>query len=121
MQVIRSDLTARFRRAQAKIRNDLEKLPMNILKGCVKSETRRELGKRADERETLVNLLTTPEMSFHCTRQDVIRSIVRQGFVKPQTNEVRCAKHIWSVRIRFPILCMLYPLTVARVPRPWYL
>ena len=88
--VIHSDLTSKFLKAQAKIKDDLEKLKTNILKGSVKPETRQELGKRADDRETLIDLLIAPELVFDCTREDLIPFIVRQGFLKPSEKDVRC-------------------------------
>ena len=89
--VVRSDLVGRFQRCQDRIRGDLEKVPLNVLKGSVKAETRRGLGKRANEKETLIDLLIKPEISFHCTREDLVPSIVRQGFLKPEAEKaVRC-------------------------------
>lgn len=88
--VVRSDLAAKFFRRQAKIREDLGKLQLNILKGSVKRETRLEMGKRANEPQTLINHLVSPDLTFHCTREDLVPSIVRQGFLKPDENFVRC-------------------------------
>lgn len=88
--MVRSDLAAKFFRRQAKIRDDLEKLHLNILKGSVKRETRLEMGKRANEPQTLINHLVSPDLTFHCTREDLVSSIVRQGFLKPDEKNVRC-------------------------------
>lgn len=98
--VIRSDLTREFQKAQDRIGKDLERLPITTLKGCVKSETRVKLGKRANEKKTLVDILTTPEMSFHCTREDLIPSIVRQGFLVPDgEGGVRCGSTYGEYRL----------------------
>ena len=102
--VIRSDLTSKFLRFQVNVKIDLEKLPLNILKGCVKHETRQELGKRANEKPTLIDILLTPELSFHCTRADLIPSIVQQGFLKPvRENDIRCGSTYgpWTPRPKF--------------------
>ena len=89
--VVRSDLAGRFIRRQATIHEELEKLPLNILKGSVKRETRLEMGKRANEPQSLIDLLTAPELSFHCTREDLVPSIVRQGFLRPrEEKDIRC-------------------------------
>ena len=88
--VVRSDLAAKFFRRQARIREDLGKLHLNVLKGSVKRETRLEMGKRANEPQTLIDHLVSPDLTFHCTREDLIPSIVRQGFLKPDENFVRC-------------------------------
>lgn len=88
--VIRSDLAARFFRRQARIRDDLGKLHLNILKGSVKRETRLEMGKRANEAQTLIDHLVSPDLTFHCTRENLVPSIVRQGFLKPEEKNVRC-------------------------------
>lgn len=88
--VIRSDLAARFFTRQAGIRNDLGKLHLNVLKGSVKRETRLEMGKRANEAQTLIDHLVSPDLTFHCTREDRVPSIVRQGFLKPDEKNVRC-------------------------------
>ena len=86
--VVRSDLAAKFFRRQARIRDDLEKLHFNILKGSVKREIR--LGKRANEPQKLINHLVNPDLTFHCTRIDLVPSIIRQGFLKPDEKNVRC-------------------------------
>ena len=78
--VVRSDLVAKFFSRQAKIRDGLGKLPLNILKGSVKRETRLKMGKRANEPQTLIDHLVSPDLTFHCTREDLVPSIVRQGF-----------------------------------------
>ncbi len=89
--VIRSDRVAKYLACQSKIRNDLEKLPLNILRGSLKRETRMELGKRTNEQDTLIDHLITPELTFHCTREDLISSIVRQGFLMPELEkDIRC-------------------------------
>ena len=89
--VIRRDLATRFLRRQAAVREELEELPLNILKGSMKRETRLELGKRANEIQTLIDHLVTPELTFHCTREDLVPSIVRQGFLKPaRESDIRC-------------------------------
>ena len=88
--VIRSDLVAKFFKRQAQIRDDLEKLPLNILKGSVKRDTRLEMGKRANEPQTLVDHLLKQDLTFHRTRGDLVPSIVRQGFLKPEEKNVRC-------------------------------
>ena len=89
--VIRSDLVSGFLRRQAVIRKDLEKLPLNILKGSVKREVRLGMGRRVNEPETLIEHLVTPDLTFHCTREDLIPSIVRQGFLKPEDEkDIRC-------------------------------
>ena len=89
--VVRSDLAGKFMRRQATIQKELAKLPLNILKGSIKRETRLDLGKRANEPETLIDLLTAPELTFHCTREDLVPSIVRQGFLKPrEEKDIRC-------------------------------
>ena len=88
--VVRSDLAARFFTRQARIRDDLGKLHLNILKGSVKRETRLEMGKRANEAQTLIDHLVSPDLTFHCTREDLVPSIVRQGFLKPDEKNVRC-------------------------------
>ena len=88
--VIRSDLAARFFGHQAEIRKFLDKMPLTELQGCLTHETRSKLGKRIKEKETLVELLVEPTLSFHCTREDSIPSIVRHGFIKPRETEVRC-------------------------------
>ncbi len=89
--VVRSDRVARFRARQSRIRKDLEKLPLNILRGSLKRETRMELGKRTNEQDTLVKNLVTPDLTFHCTREDLIPSIVRQGFLMPDLDkDIRC-------------------------------
>lgn len=89
--VVRSDLLARFLRCQSKIRKDLEKLPLNMLRGSLKRDTRMKLGKRAKEQDTLIDHLITPDLTFHCTREDLIPSIVRQGFLMPELErDIRC-------------------------------
>lgn len=88
--LVRSDLTAKFFRRQAKIRDDLGKLLLNILKGSVKRETRQEMEKRPNEPQTLINHLVSPDLTFHCTREDLVPSIIRQGFLKPDEKNVRC-------------------------------
>ena len=42
------------------IRKELETLPLNILKGGLKQETRLEMGKRANEPQMLVDHLVDP-------------------------------------------------------------
>ncbi len=89
--VVRRDLATKFLRRQAVIRKELETLPLNILKGCLKQETRLEMGKRANEPQMLVDHLVDPDLTFHCTREDLIPSIVRQGFLKPDgEKDIRC-------------------------------
>lgn len=89
--VIRSDLVSRFLKRQKNIRQGLEKLPLKILKGGLKRETRMKLGKRAMEQDTLIEHLITPDLTFHCTREDLIPSIVRQGFLMPEVEkDIRC-------------------------------
>ena len=88
--VVRSDLVAKFFSRQAKIRDDLGKLPLNILKGSVKRETRLKMGKRANEPQTLIDHLVSPDLTFHCTREDLVPSIIRQGFLQPDEKNVRC-------------------------------
>ena len=89
--VLRSDLSSRFQRTLANIKEHLERLPIEVLKESVKPETRRDLGKRANEEDILVDILIAPELSFHCTRNDFVSSIVRQGFLKPaDVKDVRC-------------------------------
>lgn len=57
----------------------------------MKGETRMELGKRTNEQDTLINHLITPVLTFHCTREDLIFSIIRQGFLMPDLEkDVRC-------------------------------
>lgn len=58
--------------------------------GSVKRETRLEMVKRANESQTLINHLVSPDVTFHCTRGDLVPSIVRQGFIKPDEKNVRC-------------------------------
>ena len=87
--VVRSDLAAKFFRRQAKIRDDLEKLHLNILKRSEQRETRLDMGKRANEPHTLINHLS-PDLTFHSTRGNLVPSIVRQGFLKPDEKNVRC-------------------------------
>jgi len=89
--VVRRDLATKFLRRQAVIRKELETLPLNILKGCLKQETRLEMGKRANEPQMLVDHLVDPDLTFHCTREDLIPSVVRQGFLKPDgEKDIRC-------------------------------
>ena len=89
--VVRSDRVARLYRAQTTIRNDILKMPLNELKGCLKHETRARLGKRVNDKEILADLLVTPELTFHCTREDLVPSIIRQGFLRPKDEkDVRC-------------------------------
>ena len=89
--VIRSDLAARFLDRQAEIRTLLEKMPLTEIQGCLRHKTRSKLGKRKREKATLIELLVEPTLSFHCTREESIPSIVRHGFIKPRgTEEVRC-------------------------------
>ena len=66
------------------------KLPLNILKGNLKPETRMKIDKRANDQRTLIDVLVGPELTFHCTREDLVPSIVRQDFLKPLEKDVRC-------------------------------
>ncbi|KAK4693426.1 hypothetical protein P7C71_g3979, partial [Lecanoromycetidae sp. Uapishka_2] len=43
-----------------------------------------------DLANSILDLLKTPEMTFHCTREDLIPSIVRQGFIIPEEKAIRC-------------------------------
>lgn len=102
--VVRSDLASRFFQRQEKIRKDLEKLQINILKGSLKRETRLEMGKRANEKETLVEKLVIPDMTFHCTREDLVPSIVRQGFLKPvKEGDIRCGSTYGSASLSYKL------------------
>lgn len=50
-----------------------------------------ELGKRTHEQDTLIENLVTPDLTFHCTREDLIPSIIRQGFLMPELDkDIRC-------------------------------
>ena len=88
--VVRSDLAARFFQRQAKIRDDLGKLLLNALKGSVKRKTRLKMGKRSNDPRTLIDHHVSPDLTFHCTREDLVPSIVQQGFLKPDEKNVRC-------------------------------
>ncbi len=112
--IVRSDLTSKFQRAQAGIRKGFEQLPVNILKDSVRAETRLELGKRAIEKETLIDILTAPEMSFHCTREDVVPSIVRQGYLMPDIYSVRCGSTYGQSRHEND-----YPRSALTISYPW--
>ncbi len=66
--------------------------PRDRLRANVPLETRRELRKigGAKEKDSLANYLVDPRLTFHGTRKDYVASIVRQGFLLPDVNNVRC-------------------------------
>ena len=48
------------------------------------------MGNRANELQILNNHLVSPGLTFHCTREDLVSSIIRQGFLNPDEKNVRC-------------------------------
>ena len=66
--------------------------PLDLLRANVPVETRRELRKRggAKEKDSLADYLVNPYLTFHGTRRDYVASIVRQGFLIPDAEYVRC-------------------------------
>jgi len=62
---------------------------MSELKGCLKDETRSKVGKRANNRETSVEMLIMPELVSRWTGE--IPCIVRLGFLMPkEAKDIRC-------------------------------
>ena len=89
--VVRGDRVNRFHMIKSKIRNELSKFDLKSLKPSVKYETRKALGRRQYDKEALIDVMVEPEVTFHCTREDFIPSIIRHGFLKPEEDgDIRC-------------------------------
>ncbi|MCJ1270345.1 hypothetical protein MMC22_010241 [Lobaria immixta] len=96
--VVRGDLHNSFLREQCKIRKQLLNAPLPIIRRSAPTEVRDQLRDRAGEKESLVDHLVNPHLTFHGTRRDLVPSIVRHGFLLPgdpipftnQKTVVRC-------------------------------
>lgn len=76
--VLRTDLVDRFFRCRAKMRR--------ILRTRNTSELARSTPREIHQHEDMVDFLTKTRVTFHGTTRNVVRSIVRYGFVKPGEN-----------------------------------
>lgn len=80
--VIREDLTRKFLARQDSVRDQLSQLSMHDLKANVLPALRQG-SCNSHRKEDLIELLVTPQVTFHGTRRDYVPSIVRQGFLMP--------------------------------------
>lgn len=81
--VMRKDLLRHFKQRRRKLRENLLKQRLDVLKQRVPPEHRRDKGGREDQKEQLVDYLVTPRLTFHGTRKDIVASIIQYGFLKP--------------------------------------
>ncbi len=90
--VIRSDLSRAFLAKQVQLRKKMMGHPFDRLRANVPVKTRRELRKRggAKEKDSLADYLVNPHLTFHGTREDYVASIIRQRFLLPEAEDVRC-------------------------------
>ena len=79
--VLRSDLVDRFFTCRAEMRQRLRGRSRAELAACVPRNALTDQQK--DDKEALVEWLTTPRLTFHGTGRNYIHSIVRYGFAKP--------------------------------------
>lgn len=81
--VIRGDLYDGFLCQQQELRKQLLEVPLPTLRRSVPVEVRRHLRNRSSEKESLVDHLVNPHLTFHGTRRDLVPSIIRHGFLLP--------------------------------------
>jgi hypothetical protein len=79
--VLRSDLVDRFFECRARMRQRLRTRPKAELLRCIAHNSLAD--KEKEDKEEMVEWLTTPRLTFHGTRRNFIHSIVRYGFAKP--------------------------------------
>ena len=90
--VIRSDLSRTFLAKQCQLREKMMGHTLDRLRPNVSADICHELRKRggSNEKHLLANYLVDPRLNFHGTRRDYVPSIVKQGFLLPEANDVRC-------------------------------
>ena len=79
--VLRSDLAERFFACRARMRQRLRSRSKAELLRCVPYNALTE--RQKEDKEEMVEWLTTPRLTFHGTSRNIIHSIVRYGFTKP--------------------------------------
>ena len=108
--VIRSELLQAFLQLQEDVRRDLIEVDIEELRNVVPPDLRREAGKRNNERQTLIDELVRPRLTFHGTRKDLVPLIVREGFRVPTPEGVRCGSTFGQTHafISFPHSSLLF-------------
>jgi hypothetical protein len=94
--VFRTDLVAKFTRKRQEMRRHFETMSPDSLRRCVRAKQLRCGG--GDSGKAMAEILSTPEVTFHGAPRQVMRSIVRHGFVVPgqkigqtgQENKIAC-------------------------------
>jgi hypothetical protein len=81
--VIRSDLQRAFEDRQAVMRDRLNRLSLATLDRSIPREHRRGHGNVTTQKKEAIDYLLKPRITFHGTRKETVRSIVRHGFLKP--------------------------------------
>jgi hypothetical protein len=81
--VLRTDLRAAFIDKQASMRERLKRFSLSTLARSIPPGHWRGHGSIESQKNEIIDYLVRPKITFHGTKKETVRSIVRHGFLKP--------------------------------------